>query len=684
MPAQVLDKPSIVIDKFEGIMNDNGSRKFPPGSFSTLDNIICHGRTLQSRAQVTVAKTIPEGTYWDTATGVRLRRFFHANGIRVLVGAYNAGYGTQLAVWDVDKTGGSPTVPACVPITDAAGALDARYSDFSAFTLGKRCYLTFYDPTVGTGMFGSPATGFYYYLDDGSVAPTALKAAGVRPGGAVAVADAVGTGNCEPGRHLVGVAYETYTGHVTKMTVYGPWNAGAGVNRVQGNWSNIPTGPAGTAKRHLYMSHVIRDWFGNPDPSAYEMFEIPGTQGIINDNITTTATVDVFDTQLAKSADYLLDLLEIIPMGTGFCSFSSRLVSWGEPVSATDLRCSSVVRISAPGLPESHSSVDGFLNVDPHVGGGVKCCFEQTGALYIMKDSRTYVSRDNGGPVNTWPVELVDASNGCFGPDGIASVCQCEDRVFAGNVLVQNMYGIKVFNGSFANVTLTEKLKNPFWNQYAKSFYVDTLVKKIYFNATIQGGPVGYQPIQVLDYSMGMDAESIRPSIIYFNNRSLIPTGVENYSMRTFMLIANSYDFSAKLLFYGPSAGHPGTPKLDYIWGTPVVGMTGYNVDNRPFMLMTLTGLLFNNLLDTQQIDYIRIKFAQVGIDFDIFLVNSTIVIPVLASDGEQIITLKTSDQSAGVGSASILFPDRGAGTSSGGFVIDSIVVYGENIRTGL
>ena len=130
------------------------------------------------------------------------------------------------------------------------------------------------------------------------------------------------TGNVPAGLYDINIVYETDTGFLTppatNTNVAISFNA-AGAHQIV--LTNIPIGPTGTVARLIIITLA-----GTTEPFYF----VPSEDGgVINDNTTTTATIDFFVTDLVESADYLFNVRANIPSGQGINVYSGRLVIWG-------------------------------------------------------------------------------------------------------------------------------------------------------------------------------------------------------------------------------------------------------------------------------------------------------------------------------------------------------------------
>jgi hypothetical protein len=139
----------------------------------------------------------------------------------------------------------------------------------------------------------------------------------VGPGEGPTVADSTTGGSISPGTHQVAVVFVTRQGYWTAPSPPVSWNAA-------GNWkaslTNIPTGPSNVVQRLLAFTAS----------GGANFYNVPATM-TINDNTTTSLTVDFSDTVLLSgtSMDYLFSQIEL-PEQLGVVAYSERLFWWGE------------------------------------------------------------------------------------------------------------------------------------------------------------------------------------------------------------------------------------------------------------------------------------------------------------------------------------------------------------------
>ena len=389
--------------------------------------------------------------------------------------------------------------------------------DFSCTSLFNRAYIS-----PSTGLVGE--TGETIYVYDGAGTARAAAGSGVAAGGAIVGADqAVGT-KIEKGDHLFAIACETDSGFITTMGLTATTGllqhtspGGEGLTL-----SNIPTGPAGTVKRHLVATMVLADdyngnpaeqqWFFVPTSKFYNHLVDDGNNNAnptkLDDNVTTSMMVDFFDADLLTLADYLQYQKTSIPAGVLVTHFQGRLVVIGQPTN------NNIVLVSASGEPESVSDLNGFIIVDPgDMGGGCKNAMENRGLLYIMKTARTYVTSDNGGSPATWAIELIDANLGCesLGTAELLDIRGVTQDLF----FVANRNGLYAFVGSYSEErNIAWKIKDLWETINPKYFHmvqvqVDPIAKVIYIAAPMQANT---EPSRILvcDYKQGIEPKVVR------------------------------------------------------------------------------------------------------------------------------------------------------------------------------
>lgn len=389
------------------------------------------------------------------------------------------------------------TVSAVTPILVIIGM-----TDFVASPFNNRLYISPHN-----GVSGLPGEFVYVYTGSG----LARKAAGAAPiGGFVVTAGTAG--HIEAGTHIFAWVYESTSGFVTlpgPVTFQTLEFDGA----TKANFSGVPVGPAGTAKRRLIASRAIQTY--NGDQNAYEMFFVSG--GIINDNVTTTLNdIDFYDADLQLSADYTFDQLGEIP-AVLFISTYGRMMVYG----ATDLD-KNIVYISKANEPESINSLAGFQSFDPHETEGVKDATEFRGNLYVCKRHKTYAGRDNTYEPSTWKFDTIDSSIGCDA-GGISKYIDAKGGK-SDFFLVADSAGFFKYTGVYEEIPLSYKAKN-WWKRINQTYankmqvLVDAEKLLIYILVPLDGA-VSPNYIIVGEYENGITFDKIKWHLWSFQNFS--------------------------------------------------------------------------------------------------------------------------------------------------------------------
>lgn len=182
---------------------------------------------------------------------------------------------------------------------------------------------------VVPGMFFASTTHFgreYMALSDGSLGQDLPRqyddsnfdrVSQIGPAEGPSVADSTTAGSISPGVHQVSVVFVTRQGYWTAPSPPVSWTA-AGNFKV--NVTNIPTGPSNVVQRLLTFTAS----------GGASFYQVPATM-VINDNTTTSLTVDFSDTILLSgvSMDYLFGQIEL-PEQLGVVDYVERLFWWGE------------------------------------------------------------------------------------------------------------------------------------------------------------------------------------------------------------------------------------------------------------------------------------------------------------------------------------------------------------------
>lgn len=334
------------------------------------------------------------------------------------------------------------------PILTIAGMID-----FSALNLFNRTYI--YPTNTG------PSADFLQVWD-GVLA--VRKAAGFAPTTGVTAADGA-AGHVDPGVHKFGVCFITNTGYISPpgAKVAGVFTATSytapGVKKV--NLTGIPVGGAEVIARYIVVTKSNEDLY----------YFAPG--GLINDNVSTTLTLDFYDTSLLVSADYLFDLMEEIPAATvagAMYTFNSRqFLAPGQ----------NFCYVSLPSDPESFDKVDGLITLPNPAYNTIRGFCQIRSTLYLVKGTGITATFDNGDVPSTWFLTEVDGAHGTF-QNAIATISAATPALAENEMfLLCDLGGIFIFNGAVSTVPLTWKIDDV-W---------DTLTQSALFNVTIFQDP---------------------------------------------------------------------------------------------------------------------------------------------------------------------------------------------------
>jgi hypothetical protein len=139
----------------------------------------------------------------------------------------------------------------------------------------------------------------------------------IGPAEGLAVVDSSTSGNISPGAHKSVVVFVTRQGYWTEPSPATTWTA-AGNFKV--SVTDIPTGPSNVVQRLLACTAS----------GGASFYHVPDMM-VINDNSTTSATIDFTDTILLSgvSMDYLFSQIEL-PEQLGVTAYAERLFWWGE------------------------------------------------------------------------------------------------------------------------------------------------------------------------------------------------------------------------------------------------------------------------------------------------------------------------------------------------------------------
>ncbi len=370
---------------------------------------------------------------------------------------------------------------------------DANIVDFSALNLFNRVYIL----PITNG-----AAAFLLVWDGTN--PVRL-AAGIAPTTGVTAADGA-AGHVDAGVHQFGVSFVTDTGFITR-----PGASTSGVftptiytapGSLKVDLSAIPTGGSDIVARIITVTKANETLF----------YFAPG--GLINDNTTTTLTLDFYDTDLLLSADYLFDLFEKIPAATiagSLYTFHSRMfLAPGQ----------NYVNVSLPSDPESIDEVDGLITLPNPAYNTIRAFCQLYDTLYLVKSTGIASTFDNGDVPSTWTVTEVDGTHGGFQNSistiSVTNVALGQNEMF----LLCDLGGIFIFNGATSVIPLTWKIDD-IWQMITPLGLLNITImndpfKEVFYVLIPTQGSTDANLLLVGDYTEGLTPMLIKWTIFTF------------------------------------------------------------------------------------------------------------------------------------------------------------------------
>jgi hypothetical protein len=365
----------------------------------------------------------------------------------------------------------------------------------------------YFSPTVNGIAQASQLT--YYW--DGIYVHT--LAAGTFSGpGAPAVAQ-VNSGIVSAGVHYVAVSYQYADGYLSPPSPIGPLEGyinSTGSNDIE--VSSISIGGFGVVARVLLMTQA----------NQKTLFFVPG--GTINNNTTTTATINIADTALIASADYLNDILTQIPSCSSIRFYNGRMIfigpsnvssGIGAGIGPYNVLCSDV------GIYDSVNIVTGIINIPrdgtsnpPNTGLVI------SNILYILKPFGTYSIQDNFNDPDTWNITIVDSALGGYDTSISIFSSGLSGQDVLDTSFVVSPRGLILFNGGYSDPPLSWKIESywdylnttlqsmsPLGNPWSGVTIINDIVNK-YLVIIIPGAKT-----LVMDYSSGLSYQSAKWTI---------------------------------------------------------------------------------------------------------------------------------------------------------------------------
>jgi hypothetical protein len=342
------------------------------------------------------------------------------------------------------------------------------------------------------------ASEFTYYWDGTNFA----KLAGIGPASSPTLAQ-VNAGIVDAGVHGVAVSFLYRTGYLSPPCTITNITS-TGVKDIE--LSAIPTGGAGVVGRVLLMTLA----------NQTTLYFVPG--GTINDNSTTTATINIHDSALLSSADYLNNLRTNVPSCSSIRFYRGRLIFIG----TSDFPFT--VRTSDIGIYDSVNDVTNLINIprdnklnSPTTG------MVLMNTLYIMKPFGTYSFQDTGDVPSTWPLTIVDPALGAFD----AGVTTFSSGLSGQDVLdvsfVVHPRGLLLFNGTFSDTPLSFPIDS-YWRSSTTGLFPFIKIANDVVNKQLYIIPFNSVAL-LMDYSNGLTPAAVKWSVWTFTATPTV-TGV--------------------------------------------------------------------------------------------------------------------------------------------------------------
>jgi hypothetical protein len=493
----------ILIEEFNGLWRRGDADSTPPDHFSEATNVEYIESGFQTRQGIEPYYNPQEAGTYD------------------IVRMYTFNTESDDGLITLDSSGNFyhviPGAPSSTLILSVPGC-----DDFAMVYANDRAYISPYN-------IGGSSYFVYVYNGDGTPARKIAGDPPVDADGALAAANSATVGNVEAGIHIFGVVYETDSGFLTQIgpdtlaTVTAPGNKKVDL-------SAIPISPNSyVVARHVVASKAIDPTLYTGDTRGYELFFVP--DGYINDNTTTTLTVNFFDSELLDSAAYLLEIASEVPNGNNLAWYHNRMVVIGEPGDPY------IMKFSQPGDYETFDEVDGILSVQKD-GLGLTNGQEYRDVFYAFKINETWAATDNGDVPSSWPLIIIDEGLGA-GLHGVMFVAN-RQGINVEFLMVHNYSGVYQFNGTFAKPEMTYKIMD-LWLGYTDidhgqevarkcQFYNDPIRQRFFINIPSEN------TVLFGDYANGMTPEKIRWATWTYNTE---PTTITIFGRENNFLIGS-------------------------------------------------------------------------------------------------------------------------------------------------
>jgi hypothetical protein len=207
----------------------------------------------------------------------------------------------------------------------------------------------------------------------------------------------------------------------------------------------------------------------------------------------------------SRWAIYEVDGLNDVPANEATIRFdiqssATLSVDWVRPYLQADKFDGSTVWIGDNLVPMNFDLVKSPLPVAPGDWQEIRCCFEQTGNLYIVKEHSTWITSDNGQDPNTWSIDNVSFQMGTPSVHGVG--IGPEFAIIAGR---EGVY--RFDSGGIEKISqeIETTWKGVDWKQgHLLWVTVDATLKVIRVGVPLKSGPAGTCNIVLkCDYTEG-------------------------------------------------------------------------------------------------------------------------------------------------------------------------------------
>ena len=360
----------------------------------------------------------------------------------------------------------------------------ANPDDFSCINLFGRVFISLKAQGIAWENSNALQSSVHYY--DGTIfAPIA----GVGPMGAPTLSQTA-TGTVNAGLHSVAYSYLYKYGYVSPP--------GPTANILSDGTHNILVSGLPTS----FPANVIGIVVTMTTANGTELFFVPGAGDVTSGSFDFNAP----DTVLIDSADYLNNLLTIVPNGSALKFYHGRMVIVG-PHGIENL-----VLFSTQLIPESFDQVGGvvtlpldFAAMDPNTGLILNDTF------YILKPNGTFSTQDNGGDPATWMVTSIDAGLGGW-DTGVSSFGGNYTDILD-NCLVCSPRGLIAFTGAYQDTPLSFNIETLWKSINPKLFYLVQIAHDIWNKRVYIAAPQfnNYNNLLLMmDYSEGLSPSTVK------------------------------------------------------------------------------------------------------------------------------------------------------------------------------